>query len=181
MQAQDPWNTFGPDVSVEREFARDIARDARRAARGARHRVRRGDVQAAILTLLGDGEMHGYQVITELARRSGGRWRPGAGSIYPTLRNLEENGLIIGRDEDGKRVFRLTETGAKAAAGADGTPWQEFEEDSPSARLRSATQNLVSALGQLEAVGTPEQILRAVETLKSARKAIYLALAEDES
>lgn len=179
MQVQDPWEAFSPEI--DREFARDIARDARRAARGVRRRVRRGDVQSAILTLLTDGEMHGYQVITELARRSGGKWRPGAGSIYPTLRILEENGLVTGREQDGKRVFRLTEAGAKAAAEADGTPWQEFDEDSPSARLRTATQNLVSALGQLEAVGTPEQILRAAETLKSARKAIYLALAEDES
>ena len=179
MQTQDHWDAFGPEV--DREFARDIARDARRAARGARRRVRRGDVQAAVLTLLTDGEMHGYQIITELALRSGGRWRPGAGSIYPTLRSLEENGLVIGREQDGKHVFRLTEAGVHAAAGADGTPWQEFEEDSPSAQLRTATQNLVSAWGQLEAVGTPEQVLRAVETLKSARKAVYLALAEDES
>lgn len=181
MPTQEPWEALSPGFTTEREFVRDIAREARRAARGARRRVRRGDVQAAILTLLADGEMHGYQVITELARRSGGRWRPGAGSIYPTLRILEQNGLIAGREEDGKRVFRLTEAGTRAAAGSEGTPWEEFDEDDPSARLRSATQNLVSALGQLEAVGTPEQILRAVETLKSARKAIYLALAEDES
>lgn len=168
MQPMDPRAGFG------REFGRE-------AARGGRRRVRRGDVQAAVLNLLADGEMHGYQIITELAERSGGMWRPGAGSIYPTLRNLEQQGLIAGREADGKRVFRLTETGQRAAARSGGAPWQEFDENAPAMRLRTSTQNLFSALAQLESIGTEAQLTRAVDVLNAARKSIYLMLAEEES
>ncbi len=173
MQPQDPRGRGG--TGFGREFGRDFGRG------GGRHRVRRGDVQAAVLNLLASGEMHGYQIITELAERSGGMWRPGAGSIYPTLRNLEQQGLITGRDEDGKRVFGLTESGQRAAAGSGGAPWQEFDENSPAIRLRGATQNLMSALTQLESIGTEAQVTRAVDTLNAARKSIYLMLAEEES
>ena len=53
-----------------------------RPGRG-RGRSRRGDVRAAILRLLGEQPMHGYQILGELAERSGGRWRPSPGSVYP--------------------------------------------------------------------------------------------------
>ena len=46
-------------------------------------RARRGDVRSAILGLLAEEPMHGYQIISELERRSDGRWRPSAGSVYP--------------------------------------------------------------------------------------------------
>ncbi len=168
MRGQDPRMGLGPG------FGPDFGRG------GRGRRVRRGDVQAAVLTLLASGEMHGYQVITELAERSGGRWRPGAGSIYPTLRNLEEQGLIAGREDDGKRVFQLTEAGKRAAAAADGEPWQEFDESSAALKLRSAIQNLLSALSQLESIGTDAQLTKAVDTVNAARKSIYLMLAEEE-
>ncbi len=58
------------------------------------HRARRGDVRSAILTLLGEKPMHGYEMIQELEDRTGGRWRPSAGSIYPTLQLLEDEGLV---------------------------------------------------------------------------------------
>jgi DNA-binding PadR family transcriptional regulator len=173
MQSQDSRGGFGGGFG--REYGRDFGRG------GGRHRVRRGDVQAAVLNLLADEEMHGYQIITELAERSGGMWRPGAGSIYPTLRNLEQHGLITAREEDGKRVFQLTDAGKRAAAEADGTPWQEFDQNSASMKLRTATQNLFSALTQLESIGTEAQLVRAVDTINAARKSIYLMLAEEES
>src|SRR5262249_33896061 len=48
-------------------------------------RMRRGGTQVAILALLAEQPMHGYQIIQELATRSGGAWTPGAGSVYPAL------------------------------------------------------------------------------------------------
>src|SRR4030088_2746910 len=69
-----PWQGFGP-------FGRGP-------------RAGRGDVRAATLTLLGEGPMHGYQVIQELSERSGGMWRPSPGSVYPTLQLLEDEGLV---------------------------------------------------------------------------------------
>src|SRR5262245_2110311 len=69
--------------------------------------VRRGDVRSAILALLAEAPMHGYQVITELAERSGGEWRPSAGSVYPTLQQLEDEGLVRAQERDGRRVYEL--------------------------------------------------------------------------
>src|SRR4051812_49795903 len=79
-----------------------------------RHRVRRGDVRSAILALLDDRPMHGYEMIQELEERTGGRWTPSAGSIYPTLQLLEDEGLVTAEEGDGKRGFSLTDSGKEA-------------------------------------------------------------------
>src|SRR6201996_797717 len=73
--------------------------------------ARRGDVRAAVLALLADRPMRGYEMIKEIEERTDGAWTPSAGSIYPTLQMLEDEGLIRGEESDGKRRFSLTETG----------------------------------------------------------------------
>src|SRR5262245_46404358 len=97
-----------------------------------RHRVRRGDVRSAILALLDDRPMHGYEMITELEERTGGRWRPSAGPIYPTLQLLEDEGLVSAEEVDGKRVFSLTEVGKQEVPDrTEGErPWERGDEDS---------------------------------------------------
>jgi DNA-binding PadR family transcriptional regulator len=80
------------------------------------HRAKRGDVRSAILALLGEKPMHGYEMIQELEERSGGRWRPSAGSIYPTLQLLEDEGLVRAQEVEGKRVFDLTDAGRERLA-----------------------------------------------------------------
>src|SRR5919106_1034527 len=55
---------------------------------------RRGNVRMAILALLLERPMHGYEMISELEERTGGVWRPSPGSVYPTLQLLEDEGLI---------------------------------------------------------------------------------------
>ena len=77
-------------------------------------RARRGDVRAAVLALLAEQPMHGYEMIKEIEERSGGYWRPSAGSIYPTLQLLEDEGLIAGTESEGKRRFELTDEGKAA-------------------------------------------------------------------
>src|SRR3954467_6272028 len=67
---------------------------------GGGQRARRGDVRSAILVLLHEQPMHGYQMIQELAERTGGEWRPSPGSVYPTLQLLEETGLIAGTEQE---------------------------------------------------------------------------------
>src|SRR6188472_461387 len=58
-------------------------------------RVRRGDVRAAILDLLAEGQpWNGYQIIQEIGARTQGVWRPSAGSVYPALQQLEDEALI---------------------------------------------------------------------------------------
>jgi hypothetical protein len=70
-----------------------------------------------VLRLLAEQPMHGYQVIQELSARSGGAWNPSAGSVYPTLQMLEDEG----RDQaesSGKRVYELTDAAATRPPGA---------------------------------------------------------------
>lgn len=70
-----------------------------------------GEVRLAILSLLSEGPKHGYQLMKELAERSGGVYRASAGSVYPTLQQLEDEGLIECTQEVGRRVYRLTDAG----------------------------------------------------------------------
>ncbi len=166
----------------------------RRSARGAgqmrgygpgygprRHRRKRGDVRTAILALISEREMHGYEIIQELEQRSGGRWRPSAGSIYPTLQLLEDEGLIRGEEADGKRVFSLTDEGGKAAeAIADRErPWEGGDEDSAHHKLRTEAFRLRAALAQIGQAGDEGQVAKAVEILTDARRRLYAILAEE--
>ena len=82
-------------------------------------RRRRGDVRAAILALLLERPMHGYEMIQELESRTSGAWRPSAGSIYPTLQLLEDEGLVAGEQSDGRRRFALTDAGRSEAEGLE--------------------------------------------------------------
>lgn len=160
---------------------RPQATDQTRTRRGA-GRARRGDVQTAILALLVHGDMHGYQIIQELAERSGGRWQPGAGSIYPNLRSLQEQGMISSRAEDAKRVFSLTPRGRRLADGSRSeAPWQQFAEpDGTAVKLRKQIASLAAAVAQVERTGSDAQLERAVTLISDTRKAVYLMLAEED-
>lgn len=70
-----------------------------------------GEVRLALLSLLGEGPKHGYQLMKELEDRSGGSYRASAGTVYPTLQQLEDEGMIELMVENGKRVYRITEAG----------------------------------------------------------------------
>ena len=61
--------------------------------------------------------MHGYEMIQEIAERSGGAWKPSPGSVYPTLQLLEDEGLITSASEGGKKLFSLTEAGPHGGRG----------------------------------------------------------------
>jgi DNA-binding PadR family transcriptional regulator len=145
------------------------------------HRARRGDVRSAILVLLRERSMHGYEMIQELEERTGGRWRPSAGSIYPTLQLLEDEGLIRGEEVDGKRVFSLTDEGSEAAeaVGERRHPWERGDEDSPYHSLRVEAMRTRSALLQIGRAGDEEQVQKAVELLTETRRRLYSLLAEE--
>lgn len=146
-----------------------------------RHRVRRGDVRSAILALLDDRPMHGYEMIQELDERTGGRWRPSAGSIYPTLQLLEDEGLVSVEAVDGKRVFSLTDEGREQVppTAEGGRPWEEVDEDSPRYEVRGELYRTMAAAKQVVGAGDDAQIAKAAEILKDARKRLYGILAED--
>lgn len=81
------------------------------SAFGRRRFFESGEVRLAILSLLAEGPKHGYQLMKELEERSGGLYRASAGSVYPTLQQLEDEGLIAAGQQEGKRVFSLTDAG----------------------------------------------------------------------
>jgi DNA-binding PadR family transcriptional regulator len=149
---------------------------------GGGRRARRGDVRTALLSLLEDKPMHGYDLIGELEQRSGGMWRPSPGSVYPTLQMLEEEGLVSGEDQDGKRVFSLTDAGKaeleqRRARGGD-APWEQGAQSEGIGQLRESAFQLASAAMQVARTGSEPQRKHAAEILVEARKKIYGVLAE---
>lgn len=70
-----------------------------------------GEVRLAILSLLSEGPKNGYQLMKEMKERSGGLYRASAGTVYPTLQLLEDEGLIEPSQLEGKRVHVLTDAG----------------------------------------------------------------------
>ncbi len=151
------------------------------AGRGPR--VGRGDVRAAILVLLAESPMHGYQVIQELTERSGGMWRPSPGSVYPTLQLLEDEGLVTSDEADGRRVFRPTPEGSKEAkrrTEEGGAPWEVPASEAPMMELRDIGFQVAAALMQVARAGSATQIGQAKQILTDTRKRLYRLLAEDE-
>ncbi len=147
-------------------------------------RAGRGDVRAAILALLAEQPMHGYQIMRELGERSGGVWRPSPGSIYPTLQQLEDEELVRPETGDGgRRVFALTDAGREAQAAAAGgpAPWDEVgaEGDTSALELRDLVGQVVAAARQVLHAGEPAQIAQAKDVLRDARRKLYRILAED--
>jgi DNA-binding PadR family transcriptional regulator len=146
-------------------------------------RVSRGDVRAAILSLLAEKPMHGYQIIAEIERRSGGAWKPSAGSVYPTLQLLADEGLISAEAAEGRKTYSLTEEGraeAQAAAGK-GAPWEASGRGDMLGMgpLPKAGVALAQAAAQVKRTGTPEQVDEAVTVLDQARRKLYTILAQD--
>ncbi len=70
-----------------------------------------GEIRLAILSLLSEGPKHGYQLMKEMETRSGGFYKASAGSVYPTLQQLEDEGLVEAETIAGRRTFRLTVAG----------------------------------------------------------------------
>jgi Predicted transcriptional regulators len=125
--------------------------------------------------------MHGYEMITELETRTGGIWRPSPGSVYPTLQLLEDEGLIVSTESEGRRRFSLTEVGRAAAEQAGPAPWEGIGDEDlvrNLGELREAGIASVTALRQIMATGTEEQRRRAIEVVVEARKKLYAILAE---
>jgi DNA-binding PadR family transcriptional regulator len=143
--------------------------------------MRRGDIRAAVLAALAEQPRHGYEIIQHLEDQTGGAWRPSAGSIYPTLQLLEDEGLARSVERDGKRVYELTDAGRAQAlerAEESGPPaWLTTEADGHS--LRGAVMQLHAAARQVGTAGSADQVERAVQIVTDARKQLYRLLAED--
>ncbi len=149
---------------------------------GRRGRTPRGDVRAAVLVLLAEEPMHGYQLMQAIAERSNGRWTPSPGAIYPVLSQLEDEGLVLVTAESGRKVASLTEAGRTAAGEADQTrdPFAADQgHDGPD--LRALVQGIGEATRQVARTGSPEQLAKATDVLTRARRDLYLVLAGVET
>jgi DNA-binding PadR family transcriptional regulator len=144
----------------------------------------RGDIRAGVLVLLAEQPRHGYEIIRELAERSGGVWRPSPGSIYPTLKHLAHEGLVRADKGEGRRVFELTDEGrayVEAHAEELAAPWESVGADVDDAyvQLSDLTQQVVGAVVQVGQAGTESQVEAAAKLLTETRRALYRLLAED--
>ncbi|GGP46068.1 PadR family transcriptional regulator [Streptomyces calvus] len=150
---------------------------------GPRGRARRGDVRASILALLKERPMHGYEMIQEIAERSGGAWKPSPGSVYPTLQLLEDEGLIASASEGGKKLFSLTAAGRDAAGEGPEAPWEEASRGvdwEALSEIRQAGFGLMEAFGQVWKTGSKDQRDKALAVINEARKKLYLILADED-
>ena len=71
----------------------------------------RGDLKFAILALIEEKPMHGYEVMQALEEESSGCYKASPGSVYPTLQLLEDQGHLTARDHDGKKIYSITDEG----------------------------------------------------------------------
>ena len=150
-------------------------------------RVRRGDVRAAILDLLAEGQpWNGYQIIQEIGERTQGVWRPSAGSVYPALQQLEDEGLITpAAGEDRKRNYTLTDDGrAYVQAHADElkASWDAVtgSVDDAAVQMHNLARQVAMATVQVAQAGSPTQVQQASKILADTRKALYRILAADD-
>jgi len=144
--------------------------------------MRRGDVRTALLIGLLVAPRHGYELIQLLETKTGGRWRPSPGSVYPSLQQLADEGLVTSTEVDSKRTYEITAEGralAEERIAAAGYPWEAMDEGrGDQGGLRTAVKELAVAAKLVGMNGSPEMIERASVILVKARKDLYGLLAE---
>jgi DNA-binding PadR family transcriptional regulator len=143
-------------------------------------------VRPAVLALLAEEPMHGYQLMQEIRRRTHDRWRPSPGSVYPILQQLEDEGLVRTAESGGRRVAELTDAGREhvdgreeefAALWSDGSPEDEPGADRFAA-LWHALGELSGAAAQVGYSGTEAQVAEVKKILADARRRVYAVLAD---
>ena len=113
-----------------------------------------------------------------LEEKSDGRWRPSPGSVYPMLQQLEDEGLVRSNEDEGRKVYRITDQGREQADPAALDALATDGEDSPAHGLRSELEQLHLAVRQVRAVGDDTQIAEVAGVLRQARQTVYRLLAE---
>jgi len=151
--------------------------------RGGRgRRAGRGDVRLALLSLLADAPSNGYGLIKAIAEKTGDAWRPSPGSVYPTLQQLVDEGLVVTSGEGRSTEHALTDDGrAYVTEHADAitATWASTPGLSAAdAAFHESAAKLRGAIQQLRHTGTDAQKTAAAEKLDEARRALYLLLAE---
>jgi DNA-binding PadR family transcriptional regulator len=182
-----PWGgpMGGPPPWVAQMFGPEFGGGPGGGGGRRRSRVRRGDVRSAILDVLHTSPepVNGYQVIQQIAERTDGVWKPSPGSVYPTIAQLEDEGLV----EDaptGRKAIQLTEAGTTYVTehaeemAAVWAPFVEDEDDVEAVNFKQVIGQTVGAIVQVATTGTPDQREKAIEILGDTRRRLYGLLAE---
>jgi DNA-binding PadR family transcriptional regulator len=153
--------------------------------RGRGRRARRGDIRTATLLLLAEEPRNGYQLMQELEERSGGAWRPSAGSVYPALQLLEDEGLIRSEEVEGRKLLHLTDAGRRLVEerGEDQpAPWDQMAGDVPddARAIMKVVREVMIATSQVMQSGSESQRAEARKLLVGLRRDIYRILAEGD-
>ena len=156
----------------------------------------RGDMKYALLWLLQERPMHGYEMIKALEQRSGGFYSPSPGSIYPTLQMLEEGGFVTGNEVEGKKVYTITDAGRalltenpRHEEGFAGPPWTRWHGHGERASRPEMHALAVEArdVGRLFAIAVrasynnPEQIKRLRGVIESTRGELNALIANESA
>jgi DNA-binding PadR family transcriptional regulator len=151
---------------------------------GEEGRRRRGDIKFILLELLSDRPSHGYDLIKEMESRHGGFRRLSPGSVYPTLQLLEEGGYLTSQEQEGKRIYTITDAGRKLLVERT-QPHQSYADETISdpipelMELRNAASELMGLVQQIARSGNAEHINRVREKLQRIKREIYALLAEE--
>ncbi len=150
-----------------------------------RGRAQRGDIRTASLLLLAEQPMHGYQLMQAIAEKTQGAWRPSPGAIYPTIAQLEDEGLVTITKDAGRKLVTLTDAGREFVTENAQSLTDPFtaitEQAGGSHDLRGAVDRVRDAARAVGVSGTESQIAAAQDVLSQARRALYLILAEDDT
>ena len=143
-----------------------------------------GEVRLALLSLLQERPQHGYDLMKGLEERSNGTYRASAGTVYPTLQQLEDEGLVTSEPSDGKRVYRITEAGGAEVEreaetiehiwrrADDWGSWGGMWEADASELMRPAMRLMKSAVRSLARSRDPGRVDEIREILDDARRRI---------
>jgi DNA-binding PadR family transcriptional regulator len=133
--------------------------------------------------LLAEEPRNGYQLMQAIEERSKGLWRPSPGSVYPTLAQLEDEGLIRSVESQGARRFEITDAGREHLEDREDepAPWEPAAEhaDNPLTELGPLVIGIGKAMFQVASVGDRAQHEQARMLLDETRRALYRILAED--
>ena len=147
-------------------------------------RARRGDVRSAILDVLAVEPMNGYQIIQQIAERTAGAWKPSPGSVYPTVQQLEDEGLVEGHEGEGRRLLKLSDEGKRYVEehpdelAATWRPFEQADEDQGPGDLKPVIGQMMGAVWQVVVSGTRQQQAEAAEILGETRRKLYGLLAD---
>ncbi len=156
----------------------------------------RGDMKFALLWLLQERPMHGYEMIKVLEERSGGLYSPSPGSIYPTLQMLEEGGFVSSNEVEGKKVYTITDAGRALLAGSPrneegvaGPPWARWHgrgehDQRPEMRALAVEAGEVGrlfAIAVRASFNSPEQMRRLRGIIDRTRGELHALIANEPS